>query len=82
MKSIFVDRFFFHFQKLPKVEFNIAIDKSTDTDDLILTEPSINCAEINVKDEQVKCSKRIKKEPKTRKRTKKSNRRKDDEGNI
>lgn len=43
-------------------------------------EPTIEYNENNIENEQPKCTKRIKKEPKTRKRTKKSNRRKDDEG--
>lgn len=44
-------------------------------------EPTIEYNGNNIENEQPKCTKRIKKEPKTRKRTKKSNRRKDDEGN-
>lgn len=47
-----------------------------------MAEPKVKYAENDIKNEQPKCSKRIKREPKTRKRTKKSNRRKDDEGNM
>lgn len=46
-----------------------------------MVEPTIEYNGNNIENEQPKCTKRIKKEPKTRKRTKKSNRRKDDEGN-
>lgn len=46
-----------------------------------MVEPTIEYNENNIENEQPKCTKRIKKEPKTRKRTKKTNRIKDDEGN-
>lgn len=67
-----------HFQKPTKIEVK-NINKSTDTDDLIVDEPSASFVAC-VKTEQ-KTSKRIKREPRTKKRTKKSRKQEEDEGN-
>lgn len=68
-----------HFQKPTKIDVK-TINKSTDTDDLIVDEPSASFVAC-VKTEQ-KTSKRIKREPKTKKRTKKSRKQEEDEGNL
>ena len=66
-------------QKPTKIDFE-TIDKCTDTNDLVVEEPSPSFV-VNVKSEQ-KTTKRIKREPRPRKRTKKSRKQEEDDGNI
>lgn len=63
------------FQK-PINDKNLAVDKSTDTDDLVIVEPVIAFAEENIKCE--KTTRKIKRETKSRRKTKKA--KKIDEG--
>lgn len=67
----------YQFQKSISIEVETS-NKSTDTDDLVIVEPSIAFAEQDVETEQ-KSSRRIKRETKPRRRTRKA--KQIDEGN-